>query len=164
MGTLTISEIGCSESKPYRVWADVAGSRIWFESEDFMLRPSLEAFGSALLMPALQQGLQMCILGDVDPVWAQNAKALTEIFRGWWGHTAPPPSLRSGTSLERPASTATGLCFTGGVDSFHALLRGTSQTDYLVYIHGYDIQCTDREGMIRFRRSLDEIAQIRIQP
>jgi len=54
------------------VSANVGGLRIWFESGDEELTAAPEAFGSAMLIPALHAQRPLVIVPEVCAVWAQN--------------------------------------------------------------------------------------------
>lgn len=129
-----------------RIEAKVDGRTIWFESADLELDPSLEAFGSALLVPALHAGRVLRIEGPCCPQWAANAHRLTDEFCRLWSPGSPRPIIvpeRTGSSgPHRRHSTA--LCFSGGVDAFHTLLTGGHRVDRLVYVVGYDVKLRER--------------------
>src|SRR5205814_7154834 len=71
---------------------------------------------------------------------------LVEIFHGWWGYPRLVPEIAT-----RPADTGRtdadrrgrGLFFSGGVDSFHALLHRDQPIDLLVFVEGLDISLSD---------------------
>lgn len=87
---------------------------VWFESSEVRLRPSPEAFGSALLLPALGLRKRLRMEEPVSPVWYANVEKLLEIFHEWWGLPpwAPQAELAEEAKGERAAQTA--LCFSGG--------------------------------------------------
>src|SRR5574338_65095 len=68
----------------WRVSAPVEGEELWFES-DVPLRPSPEAFLSALLIPAMMLGQSLRSDDPVCDVWAGNAAQAREIARRYWG-------------------------------------------------------------------------------
>ena len=70
----------------HRVSANAAGAPLWFESEDIDLRPAAEAFGSALLILALNSGSQLTIDEEVSKQWLENSKLLLDTFHEWWGY------------------------------------------------------------------------------
>jgi hypothetical protein len=137
------------------VEADVDGTPIWFRSDDLRLRASPEAFGSALLVAAVQQRRRLRLADRVDPVWLRGARAVPAVVGSWWGSPDLPPAARAQRPPDRPPVTGTGLCFTCGVDSFHALDASGLTPDLLVFAAGYDIPLDDRT------RLADVIARIR---
>jgi len=145
------------EGRLHRVSAQVDGVPIWFDSLDLPLRASGEAFGSAMLVPALTARRRMVVESPVCPIWLARQAALVELFHRWWrlprlAPEAPPSS----EARERVANV--GLCFSGGVDSFHTLLRGGRPVDWLVTAQGFDMSWQDAERIAGVRRSLEAIA------
>jgi hypothetical protein len=131
---------------------------VWFESSEVRLRPSPEAFGSALLLPALGLRKRLRMEEAVSPVWYANVGKLLEVFHEWWRlpQWTPEAELAEEVKGERAAGTA--LCFSGGVDSFYTLLRGGRKVDWLVSLHGFDIPLRDGERMKLLESSVREAA------
>ena len=48
----------------------------------------------------------------------------------------------------KTCNSGTGLCFTGGVDSFHSLLAEGLDITHAVFVHGYDIPFGDTSRMV----------------
>jgi len=142
----------------HRVTAQVAGREVWFESRDFPLQASPEAMGSALLLPALFAGVELQLEQAVCPRWLEGAKAANALAVRWW--QLPHRRLEASS---RPAPLTTKLdvsaqCFTGGLDSFHSLLRGKHRPKLLVFVHGYDIALGDEVRLRAFENSLERVA------
>ena len=138
----------------WRVAADVDGVRVWFESPDRPLAPSPEAFASAFLVPALAHRRRLVSEAPLDAVWLGNSPRLVGIFHDWWGYprlvpevagpsaataAAPAPGVPSATGPARGRA----LFFSGGVDSFDALLCSGETFDLLVFVEGLDIRLDD---------------------
>ncbi|HET7601826.1 MAG TPA: hypothetical protein VFK36_02340 [Gemmatimonadales bacterium] len=138
-----------------RVSAMVEGEDVWFES-GVPLRPSAEAFLSALLIPAMTAGQSLRTDDTVCSVWAEHAREAREIARRYWGF--------AGGEVEGPVAsvnadaTATGVFFTGGVDSFHALLTNLDTVSALIFVQGFDIPLTDEPRLEATARMLDRVA------
>lgn len=156
------TERGC-----HRVAADVDGVPLWYESDEVELLPAPEAFGTALLLPALQRGRRLSLDAPVSATWLSNVAQLLKVWREWWGYTELLP--RAATHLETDAArrvetdeTATtretALCFSGGVDSFYSLLHGDERPGLLVAAHGFDIPLRDTARMDAFKESLRAVA------
>jgi hypothetical protein len=139
------------------VSAVVAGRRIWFESGDAPLGASAEAFGTALLVPAMHAGRPLALRGPACPVWAGNLAPLAAAFRELWYPAAPAPRVSVG-GVAQPAAAGTALCFSGGVDAFHALLSGGRPVDTLVYVAGYDVRLRDVARLAVVERLLHDVA------
>lgn len=140
-----------------RVTARVAGRDVWFESADAPLAGSGEAFGTALLIPAMRAGRSLTVDGPVCATWATNLGPLTAAFRNLWYPDAPAPRVTPEPRATPPGS-ATALCFSGGVDAFHTLLAGGRPVDTLVYVAGYDVKLADSGRLAAVERLLREVA------
>src|SRR5690606_38116754 len=143
-----------------RVTARVGGAEVWFESPDVTLRPSIEAFVAAFLIPSLGLRRPLVVAGHACPEFVANTRQVVEQAHQWRGH--PSLSPRYTTALgtlagDRPPHA--GLLFSGGVDSFHALLASGRHVDDLVFVHGVDIPLTDVARAVRYERMVGEIAE-----
>jgi len=143
-----------------RVEADVDGFRVWFESDEARLRPSVEALGSAFLVPTLLLRRRLELEGRADPKWSENLEQLIRTFRAWWKTPLESPSTQ-GPGL--PAATngsrrGTALCFSAGVDSFHALLGHRESVASIVTVQGYDMPVTDQPRMQALEATLREVS------
>lgn len=130
----------------HRVEASVDGRQIWFESRELPLDAAAEAFGAALLVPALHAGRPLRLEGDVCDSWSANLARLTAAFRALWYPAAPRPLV---VPARKPSGAvaavgATALCFSGGVDAYYTLLHGGKRVDRLVYVVGYDVSLRKR--------------------
>ncbi|MCG8587890.1 MAG: hypothetical protein MJE66_01220 [Proteobacteria bacterium] len=141
------------------VLADAAGTELWFSSDDAPLRPAPEAFATALFVPALDARARIELDAPLDEEWLARTNELLPILREFWGYRGRHP-LRGATATTAAAQRhpGVGLCFTGGVDSFYALLREPNPVDVLVYVAGYDIPLEDAVRQEAYERSLAEIA------
>lgn len=142
----------------HRVSANAMGSQVWFESPDIELSPSAEAFAAAFLVPALDIGEAVEIDRPLDPVWISNVENILPVISQWWGYPALRPRGAAGTPPVQTPSGATALAFSGGVDSFHTLLRYEGRIDYLVFIQGFDMEWDDDARLESYRESLREAA------
>jgi len=140
-----------------RVSAGVDGAPLWFESADAALNPSPEAFASAMLVPAIDRGERLTLEEPVSSVWRSSVRQALSVFNQWWGYPELlPEPVHHPPEATRAAQTA--LLFTGGVDSFHTLLRSGYAIKYLVYALGFDIPLNDDERFKAFEPSLRAIA------
>ena len=143
-----------------RVAARVAGRRIWFESADAPLAAAAEVFGTALLVPAMNAGRSLVMRQAACAVWVGNLAPLAAAFRDLWYPAAPAPRVAVGGDAP-PAAAGTALCFSGGVDAFHALLAGGRPIDTLVYVAGYDVRLRDTARLVAVERLLRDVAAAR---
>jgi hypothetical protein len=139
-----------------RVTADVAGTPLWFESSDVSLVPSIEAFASALLLPSLHARRSLLLESEVSNTWRNNVAALLPIWKQWWGYEIKPPICENRPD-ETTRHNGTALMFSGGIDSFYSILAG-SRPDYLVAIHGFDIDLADRQRALALAKALSVTA------
>jgi len=146
-----------------RVTALVGGSEVWFESDDVPLRPSVEAFLSAFLIPSVARGLRLEAADAVDQVFAASLPGILDIAHRWWGYDIVPPRLETAAADPNPRRTAAGrtaLCFGGGVDSFYTLLASGRRVDDLVFVHGFDMPLTDVARAAAVEENVREIAGV----
>jgi hypothetical protein len=142
-----------------RISAEVAGEVVWFESTDIELKPRAEGIASAFLVPALHKKKNIVIGAVVDKVWLSNMNRAVKQFHKWWKYRKISISTVPGQIPEAEKGHKTALCFSGGVDSFYNLLRGSGHIDYLVFIYGYDIALKDSIRLDVYLPSLKEIAR-----
>jgi len=163
-GTLLISTVqGRTTNTSSRVSAVVGGSEVWFESDDVPLRPSLEAFVSAFLLPSVARRLRLEASGAVDAAFAASLPRILDIARRWWGYDIVLPRLdtaRVDPNPHQPAAGRTALCFGGGVDSFYTLLASGRRVDDLVFVHGFDVPLTDAARAAAVEENVREIAGV----
>jgi hypothetical protein len=137
------------------VSAVVAGRAVWFTARecrdttpakhrDVPLVAAPEAFGSALLVPALAAGRPLRLAGSPCETWAANLMRLTEACRTLWYPAAAGPLVVPGPPAAPGPAGPSVLCFSGGVDAFHTLLAGGQAIDTLALVVGYDVPVADR--------------------
>lgn len=128
-----------------------------------------EAALVAGLLPAMRRGEDLHLDAPVSPRLLEGVAKVQEVFTTWdrtihldelWYRrievTAP------GT---RPAAAEVGrgtACFfTGGVDSFHTVIRNRHRLDALIFVHGFDVDLGDRRlrevVSARLRSAADEL-------
>lgn len=136
---------------------DVDGRPVRFEVLGNQPADRVEAVLTALVPAALAAGAELSTERPVDRGWLEGVGRASDLMASWWGHapTAPvaAPSARSGEAHRQ--AFGVGLCFTSGVDSFWALLRGGHDPTHLVYVIGYDVDHDDVE------RVQEQVAAVR---
>lgn len=145
---LRISSLHCHSGQGiHRATVKVAGAEVWFESADLSLTNSVEAIGSAFVIPAAAARRRLTFALPPDAVWLSNVQRAQTVAAEWWGYhrststAASAPAAPAPTGSGQPAA----LCFTGGVDSFHSLLRGGHSLHHLLFVHGYDVELADTQ-------------------
>jgi hypothetical protein len=141
-----------------RVEADVDGEPLWFVSHDAVLTASAEAFASALLIPAAIRGEPLEIESPVDRLWIERAPAIVRQVKEWWQVPGTEVIATDVVDAPRVQPGAIAHCFTGGVDSFYALLHAETPPAILVYAHGFDIELEDRIRLDAFLPGFRETA------
>ena len=126
------------------VEADIDGEPLWFVSEDAALAPSPEAFASALLIAAATRGEPIEVEAQVDRSWLEQVPAIVRQVKDWW--QLPGTRVIAADVIDTPRAKPglTAQCFTGGVDSFYALITAKTSPGILVYAHGYDVELKNR--------------------
>jgi hypothetical protein len=157
-GVLIRNVQATSRNGSHRVTAEVAGREVWFESRDLPLHASVEAFGSALLIPALYDGSRLELDQAVCPTWQEGAREAVTLSSRWWQLPLLLPETKPLTTTSPARAAGAALCFTGGLDSFHSLLRGSHRPTMLVFVHGYDITLADEPRLRAFVPSLQQVS------
>jgi hypothetical protein len=180
--SLAVSRIRAErDGTVHRASADIGGERIWFSTRDVELAPAPEALGCAALIPAAAAGRRLRIEAPLDPLWRANAGAILDLIREWWGYRGEPPAPDPGAAADAaPLAEANGpatgvshsdaaaaaggaartaLFFSGGVDSFHVLLRSGIPIDLLVMVQGFDFGLDDTIRAEAAERSLRVAAE-----
>lgn len=153
-----------------RIEAEIDGIAMWVECDDVRLTDAPEAWGTAFAQPAARAGYGLAFDEPVDPEWEASARRNVATAAGWWGGAPQPPwtapARRLADRLRRrpPASSGTGLCFTGGVDSFFSLLRREHQPTCLVYVVGFDVPVDDHERAAQVVGLVRDVARDRRTP
>lgn len=145
----------------HRVAVEIEGTEVVFASPDIPLAASSEAFASALWIPALHAGLPLACEAPIDAVWRENAGRLAEVVSGWWGYPALEVDAPAAAAPPGPRAPRTGLCFSGGVDSFYSLLHADGPIDTLLFVVGFDMDLDDTPRIEAAFASLDRIASAR---
>lgn len=143
-----------------RISAQVNGSEVWYETSGTQLQPSAEAFASAFLVIALEQGADLIVEAPLSAQWLENSKFLMAAFRQWWKYPEIKISSLKGTTNLPPPGSQKAMCFTGGVDSFYTLLRTPHKLDELIYILGYDLPPNEKAVMDQYKGRLQMLSDI----
>jgi hypothetical protein len=135
------------QTLPGRVEVMVGDESVWFESTSALELP-IDAIVAAFLLPAWARGATLSLDGALPELLRNNLPAVATLLNEWWGASGPFPLEPANTPPPRGGmlasrGRATGLMFSGGVDSFFSLLRGTVAPDALVFVDGFDISLTD---------------------
>jgi len=120
--------------------------KVFFRADQTALTRNSEAYVSATLLPAMQEGTVLEPPKALDPLFAENLQTIQDIYSTWYD-SAEPISINAGTSSSSDTCEGQGgrtaTFFTGGVDSFYTLLKHRKKIDALVYVHGFDVDLED---------------------
>jgi hypothetical protein len=141
---------------------------LWYASADVDLRAPAEAFASAVMPGALEEHRLLRSSAPLPDRWRRGVEQVAKIGGEWWGwgpaafeaprERADRRLLGRLTARKPRGRQRTALTFSGGVDSFHALLLGGFDVDLLVTVHGFDIRLDDSDRMAAWERSFREVA------
>jgi hypothetical protein len=149
-GTAALATVAVTcgpRTSPKRVEALVGGEVVWVAA-DVALELPVDAIVAAFLLPAWTRGATLVLDGAVSEPLRSNLPQVAMLLREWWGACGPIPIEPAGiapphSGVLAPTARGTGLMFSGGVDSFYSLLRGTVAPDALVFVDGFDIPLAD---------------------
>ena len=149
----------------WRSSALIGSERVWFESASAPLTASGEALGSAVLIPALLQGLQLQIQGQVCARWGENVLQLSKLLTEAWGHNWDFPLSLETVERKAEPGRLRGQFFSGGVDSFYELLTAKTAPDALICLQGFDMQTEDTQRFAHLSHAVTDIcAQRNLEP
>lgn len=142
-----------------RVAARVDDMEVWFESDDLDLSPSPEALVSAFLIPSMAAGRRLVSDAPLAADFAGHLPAAMALVHGWWKYPVLlPQSPGAAGAASARTSEDVALCFSGGVDSFHALLRRPARPNLLLLAHGFDVRLEDTERIGQMRAMIKAVA------
>jgi hypothetical protein len=141
------------------VSAQVEDLEVWFRSAEDKMRPTPEAFASAMIVPAMHLGRDLAIEGEVCPLWFDNIQEIMKIFSMWWKYD-PVAIHHDGFRIEPgDTGTRTGLVFSGGVDSFYSLMRYPGKIDDIIFIQGFEIAQRNPDRQAAFEAMIKRTAK-----
>lgn len=122
----------------------------------------------ACLLPlavTLGQPLRLCL--PVDRVLAGNVDRLMQIWARWYPGLKAVPVHAEPEETRRETASEVASLFSGGVDSFHAVLRNAEENDReafpeirrLLCVWGFDIPLSAPDQFSRLRSRLSEAAR-----
>ncbi len=134
-------------SGEYSVFVDVPGE-VGTEAAD-------DAALAACLLPAMALGEADLELGaPVDARLVEGTGTIQDVVLSWdlslraraaKYHRSAVRAATAHRSVDVPDGRGTACFFTGGVDSFHSVVKNRSEIDALVFVHGFDIDLEHTE-------------------
>jgi len=119
---------------------------IFFRSAPGMLTASANTVAIACLWPGMRLGRDLEIEAPLSPALVASLDRLQQIYCAWQPGCSRI-SVHGPTAIvpDKPSGGRVASFFSGGVDSFHTLLKHQDEITDLVFVHGLDIQLEDRE-------------------
>jgi len=164
---MTFSSIGKAEHSSNTQGSSVAvpitiggeSHTVTYGSSDAELTANPDAFLAAALILAMRAGEPLSLAGPASPMLLQAVPRIQEIFTKWYPEFKPIKVHAEEQAIRETGGSGTGLFFSGGVDSFHTLLRHYDEIDTLIYVHGFDIPLANTELRAKVSEELRAVAQ-----
>jgi hypothetical protein len=121
----------------------VSDRGVWIESE-VPLAETTQWFAPLRLIKSVSQG-KTAILGSISPLLAGNLDTIRDIYAAWINGKKVPLEFESAPK-EPAVSNDVSLFFSGGVDSFHSLIKHKSEVKNLILVHGFDIPLVEEKA------------------
>jgi len=122
---------------------------------------SADPYLLSLLPLAFDIGQNLKLNLPVDEVLLNNINKIQLVLKSWYPSKEIIPvetQILQKTKLSK--NNKTGLFFSGGVDSFYAAIKYSDDIDYLIFILGFDISCSQNEDSIKIlNKNLSNIAE-----
>ncbi len=82
-------------------------------------------------------------LGTVPPPLADRLPEIRDIYAAWIKGGSAVPLIYNRAPSAPDAPQGVSLFFSGGVDSYHSLVKHRDEIDQLILVHGFDIPLTE---------------------
>jgi hypothetical protein len=124
---------------------DDASWDVYFETPDVELLPSPDPFLALALPAAMRHQRELIMESPVSRRLLASLPQLQTVFVRERSLTPVKVHAAADTTLPRAKAAGTGLFFSGGVDSYHALVDRETEISHLVFVHGFDIHVEKEE-------------------
>lgn len=138
---------------------------IWYKfPEEFDLHPHIANGIAALcLIPAMKSGTDLVIKDDViSKKLLAGLNTAQDILTKWYPTDLHRINIIAKKTSDKRFNGQRDMvlsCFTGGVDSFHTLLKNKDKITHLLYVHGYDIPLQETEFRKKVSSHLHKVAK-----
>src|SRR5207249_6979042 len=105
--------------------------------------PAEDALLPLLLFPAVAQRRTIRVPGEVSPRLLAALDPIQAHFQTWDRRFRPVDVVARAGTPRVPTGEAAACFFSGGVDSFHTVLRHRAEITHLIFVHGFDIRLED---------------------
>ena len=117
----------------------------------------MEPFVTLSLLPAMKLGAKLISAHPVCSRLLEELQVIQGLFRSGLPDLDTAESELHGNRSEVAQGKGIGLFFSGGVDSFYALLEYESKVSHLVFVHGFDIRLGHS---VLFRKALARVESV----
>ncbi len=132
---------------------------VWFRTDNGPLTDLADPFLPVALTPAMRRKWSVEIDGPVSPILMRGAREIQGIMHGWFPELHEI-DVTAETPVSEPAAKPDGVAsfFSGGVDSFHTLLKHRADITHLIFVHGFDLPLSFQRERERAAASVREAA------
>jgi hypothetical protein len=173
---MRVTDLSALEAAPGRIrlqavvrYGDGEEESPWIEVpalEGVPVPPAANHWAAALLPCAAARGEPLDIEGDVDPWLLEGAQELQKVWTTWGRTSRVSSVVANPVPAAPPPEPRVGLFFSGGVDSFHSLLRNHDEfppgdrqrIGDLLLVHGADIDVENADAFRHLDASLGTVA------
>ncbi len=118
-----------------------------------------DAAMAAALLAAMSRKQPLRMSDPVSPSLLAGIAAFQGVFHGWYPDHAVVPVEAPVLEREYPRAPGSAHFFSGGVDSFHSILKHRESIDRLIYADGADVRSLEEPLRSEIRRKLTEAAE-----
>lgn len=136
----------------------ITGGELWLESEVPLSDSSFWTV-PLRLVEAVAQG-KPAELGSISPLLAKNLPTLRDIYAAWIENGVAVSIVCEPTLRDDMPGKGVSLFFSGGVDSFHSLVKHCEEIDQLILVHGFDIPLDETKAFVAAEAQVRKAAQM----
>lgn len=119
----------------------------------------IDAFVTVSLIGAMRFGDVLQTAEPVSPRLLSSLDEIQAIYSTWYPDELSPVRIEAAArETDDVPAQEVAVCFTGGVDSFYALLRHLDDLTYLMYVEGYDVPRYNTAVLEQKRRHTEAVA------
>ena len=135
---------------------------IYFEVEkkykDFIAKDT-SPFLSTALPIAMKKRENLAIDGSVSKQVLDNTPEIMRILKGWNVGFHPVSIKPNKVTLDVEKSKNSACFFSGGVDSFYTYRKNKTNIQYLIFVHGFDINANNYSLYKKIEKNIKNIAK-----
>lgn len=128
------------------------------EFKDFISKDA-SPFLSAALPISMKKRENLVIDGTVSNSLISNTPEIMNILKSWNLGFNPITIKAKIIKKDLEKSNITGCFFSGGVDSFYTYIKNKNKINYLIFVHGFDINTNALDLYKKIEKNISEIAK-----